>query len=402
MKVVLCSLKYDNNLGDNIINETSKSIIEDILGKEVEIVEFDMSGRIGFDEYRKVGKTSRLSVFVYKILRKVAKLFGLKDLVNFFNHKLWKGSFEGAVYKTYLEDLFQGASAVVFAGGGLVKYKYQNCNYYIDEITKFCDIHDIPAYIHAAGVEGYDSLNYGSRLLKKALNRSCVKKISTRDDLQTLNKYIDNHEIETLKVSDPAVLCAKVYGVKKKPNAKTTIGIGVCRKTIFLDNGINFKADDIESFLLSLIEKLESEGVDWRLFTNGLDADNDFLYEIKDNNNLSDEKVQIPKNSKELLEIISRFDGIVSFRLHSLIVSYSLGVPSIGIVWNDKVKFFEEATGHPERAFSVDQLDVDKLYGVLKKSLKQGCGFAGKDIYDKTTYNSMKDFLHKVEKGDYE
>jgi glycerophosphoryl diester phosphodiesterase len=43
--------------------------------------------------------------------------------------------------------------------------------------------------------------------------------------------------------------------------------------------------------------------------------------------------------------------------MHSNIIAYSFGIPSIGFVWNRKLRFWSENIGHPERFLEVDQLD---------------------------------------------
>ena len=53
-KILLCSLKYDLNFGDSIINECCKKLVEEILQKEQlkewEIQEIDLSGRKSYEE----------------------------------------------------------------------------------------------------------------------------------------------------------------------------------------------------------------------------------------------------------------------------------------------------------------------------------------------------------------
>ena len=61
--------------------------------------------------------------------------------------------------------------------------------------------------------------------------------------------------------------------------------------------------------------------------------------------------------------MLAGFQSIISFRLHSHIIAASLDIPSVGVVWDDKLRFFFQKTGHEERCCTVS----DKPETVLKK-----------------------------------
>lgn len=72
-----------------------------------------------------------------------------------------------------------------------------------------------------------------------------------------------------------------------------------------------------------------------------------------------------------LVKTISRFQSIISFRLHSHIIAASLGIPSVAVVWDDKVRGFFGKIGHPERCCTL--LDgPEKILNKLEKARQQG------------------------------
>ena len=151
-KILLCSLKYDLNFGDPIINECCKKLIEQILqNKELnewQIEEIDLSGRKSYNEMHNINKNIK-----YYCLRLVGKIIGLakknckklklKNICNLLELKQWYFSKENMVMKQYYVEKIQQSDVIIFAGGGMIKYKYQNCYHYINEVTKVAEKADI-------------------------------------------------------------------------------------------------------------------------------------------------------------------------------------------------------------------------------------------------------------------
>lgn len=229
----------------------------------------------------------------------------------------------------------------------------------------------IPLVINAAGVEGYDEQDPRCQLLKKSLNSDIVKSVTTRDDIKTLNeKYIHNHKTHTAKVADPAVYCDEVYQVAKKPSE--IYGIGLVRGGVFLDNERDLKPEQVAQFYSELIAEMERRNLKYQLFTNGLPADSELLTQMEEN--LGGKKLEViePQKDSELISIIASFKGVVAARLHANIISYALNVPSVGLVWNDKLVLFGKDIGYPERFFEYNKLDAVKIVDALVQASEQG------------------------------
>lgn len=166
--------------------------------------------------------------------------------------------------------------------------------------------------------------------------------VFTRDDLETLiSKYYDNYpQRPILRVADPAVWASEVYGITK--NQSSVIGIGIARGEIFQDNGISVNPEEIRELYKAIVEKLIDEGNTVEVFTSGLPADNAFAELVCADLRVDGKNIycRYPSCAYQLVEIISNYQAIVALRLHACIIAYSLEIPAIGLVWNDKLSLF--------------------------------------------------------------
>lgn len=282
-------------------------------------------------------------------------------------------------YNIYSEDyiLLQKADLIIFAGGGLIKYKQESFYYYTSEILRVAEEHQIPVYFNCIGVEGYEEEDERCQQLKSSLNYSCVKGISVRDDVETLKKcYLQKGGIHITKGIDPAVLSSKVYGVIKESGSRV-IGLGIIRDQIFIDYGI--EGIDKESELnlwCDLIVEIEKQGYEWQLFTNGLAQDHKFAMEVLEVAGKAEEAEKYfakrPASTKDLVDIISRYAGIVAGRMHSNIIAYALKVPGIALVWNNKLLFWGKRIGYQERFIQPWQFEASSIVDTLLRGMKKG------------------------------
>ena len=404
-KILLCGMKYDFNFGDSIINSCCKKIVEQIIEDkkmyEYEINEIDLSGKKLFTDMYYIDKTFKYYInrCSQKIINKIKTIFkrcNFNKIYNWLDLIEYYFSLEYMIMKKYYINEIQNSDIIIFAGGGFIKYKYQNCYHYIDEVTKVANKKNIPVCLNAVGVEGYDENNIKCRLLKKALNRQCIKMITTRDDINKLKKYIDKKEnIFLNKVSDIAVYADVVYKKEKMKNTNY-IGLGVCRGNLFIDNNIKYSKEQLLKLWKEIIYKLEEKNINWKIYTNGLEADNEFaidLFQSLKKNNYTKEKLIFPKSPEELIDIISSFKGIIATRLHSNIIAYSLKIPAIGLVWNDKLKMFGESIQYPERYFEVKDFNANKIVESLERAIEEGYSKISPEDYRKTVKEELERFL---------
>lgn len=294
----------------------------------------------------------------------------------------------------------QEADVVVFGGAPLFNYRYQ-VFYERTAITlELAQEYHTPVIFSSIGVEGYDEDSEKCQRLKKTLNFDCVKQITTRDDFESLQKFIEGDRITIGKVSDPAVFTREVFSKFIKPNGKKKIGVFIMRANAFVDNGIKFTRENAADLWLDLIKQLEANDLDYELLTSGHFGDEAFLDYLIKHYNVDAKKCVFNMNSPEkLIEKISSYDAVVSCRLHPSIISFSLGVPSVGIVWNSKVNYFYDAINYPERIIETDGISgtllVDKLKGIIAEGAQRD-----KD-YLISVYCMLFDALRPIAKPDH-
>lgn len=403
-KIALVGLNYDSNLGDPIIYDSCKFLVERILEKhnisEYKIISLDMSGRTSYTEtfYLKEDKVVRrirdiqtkLLGCVIKLIPSSVKLKRLRWYTSSHYHDIV------AYYEKNLRDV----DIIILVGGGLIKYKYQGINYYIEEIVKIAEENSIPLMVNAAGVEGFDEKDANCQNLRKALNKKCINIITTRDDLDTLkNKYIYNQQIIIDRVSDSATWISEAYNINKKNDADV-IGLGVVRSKIFKDNGIDIDEKDLLELWAGIIKELEVKKEKWILFTNGHKDDYDFAIKlikyIGMESNIQDRIIDKPKDPKILVNTISRFKGIIGCRLHACIIAYSLDVPAVGLVWNDKLKLFGSCINYSDRFIEHNNFNAQYIVQQLEKAIEQGYDFEEKKIYKDTVVKYLEEAINLI------
>lgn len=361
------------------------------------------SREAAYTDMKKVAVTSKVNILLVEI---VNRNFGdgviadntcylLQHTLPFFS----RSHYSIYHYNIFVEDyeMVSKADIIIFDGGGIIKYKREKFYYHITKILECAQEHEIPVYFCGVGVEGYDETDERCQMLKKALRYSCVKGISVRDDLETLQTgYLQGVNTPCCLVWDPAICTKKVYGIRRNSHSNT-IGLGIIRHKIFEDNDIPQvgKEQQLEMWK-SLTEELEARGYEWKLFVNGAKDDYTFALEVLEYLGKMGEREKYlfprPTESRELVETIASFKGVVAARMHANIIAYSLGIPSIGLVWNDKLTFWGKRIGFPERFLTVEHFNGKEIADCLQKSIKEGAG-RKKRHFQTSVYKPLKHFV---------
>lgn len=274
-------------------------------------------------------------------------------------------------------ELVRTADLIIFGGGGLIKYKQENFHEYVPALLACAEECNIPVYFNSVGVEGYDEGDERCLHLAEALNYDCVKAVTVRDDLETLRQYyLKTDRVITSAAVDTAVFTPQVYGIQKNEQSHT-IGLGIVRHRIFEDYGISEITREFQlDMWKGIIQQLETNGLAWKMFVNGLRSDYEFALEILEYMGRSSQAeyllVPRPIESRELVATIASFEGIIACRMHANIIAYALGIPSIGLVWNDKMTYWGERIGYPERFLNSTQFEPIRIVQSLMDSMAKG------------------------------
>ena len=301
-------------------------------------------------------------------------------------------------YIDYFYKELKGVDAVVIVGGGLLEFTGGRFADGMYAIALAGDKHGFPVIINASGVEGYDENNSKCLEIKKMLHRPSIKYVSTRDDFDTLfNKYYDGKPTaECEKVADPAVWAAEIFGVKRNCHSNV-VGLGVVRSNIFENYGLKYSKEQLKTLYIDIVKRLLAEGNQVHLFTNGTIADNKFVYEIAESFKKENVELQIdiPETAEELIKNIAQYKGVIAGRLHSCIISYSLDIPAIGLVWNDKLSLFGKNIGEELNYMSVEQFDAEKIVQQLNRTIQDGYNQQIRDAFRQTIKKSIEKVVNK-------
>lgn len=286
----------------------------------------------------------------------------------------------GIVTKNYLstrnpeylksaDSAVQKCDLIIFGGAPLFNYLYQ-VFYERTAITlELAQKYNKPVIFSAIGIESYHEDNEKCQRLKKTLNFDCVKQITTRDGYSFLQKYKENENLVIDQVSDPAVFSKSVFKnyITPKQNTAPKIGIFVLRANGFKDNKVNFSKENAAELWKNLTFQLSQKGYDYELLTSGHFGDEAFLDSLIRKHIVPENKCSFNINTPEILaQKISSFDAVISCRLHPSIISFAFDIPSIGIVWNSKVKGFYDSIGYTDRVIETTDISSEKIISKLE------------------------------------
>ena len=377
-KVAVIGLYAIKNAGDNILCEATQYLIKQ-KNPEVQIVEVDVNPRI--KSYKGL---ELIPFWISKVLIRVSgSIFKYENSSRFryyYEYFMWWLKINHK-FKTQLKDV----DAIVFAGGGFLKFRTQGLNYYVEQIMKIARKNNIPVMMNGVGIEGYSETDIRCQRLKKAINQDCFKVITTRDDIDTLkNNYIVNPNIKIAHVGYPALWVPECYNMKRNENPSNVAGINVIRGRVYQAYGNTLSEFELLNFYKKLVQGVEERGWDWVLFSNGMAADQKFGAMLLRALGCSDRRKILPtaNNSVEFLEQIRSFKLVFGARLHACITSYALDVPVVGLIWSEKLRIFADVIGKKDSFFEENELNIDNILDAMEREMNSN--------YDKTIRDDLR------------
>lgn len=387
--IVLIGEKYGGNLGEPLLFECTEYLCKKCEPQNMNFFHADMFAR---------GKVNGNGAFPLgiKVLNRVEKYLHIhnKTLVYFkeffFNTSLSKIK----LYK-YLDKVFANADLIIIIGGGTIKYDVRlNFAPYYKAIIECAEKYSIPVFINCVGVESvYNPKDIRCRMFSNVLSNNTVKIVTTRDDIENLNKYIHNSNVETAKIADIGIWSSDVYGYHADKKS-SIIGLGMITPTRFKEFKRGISKKQYETEWINIINRLDKRNDKWFIFNNGDTDDVKFAeYICRKLGKDPTIYVKTPKTPEELVKIVSGFKGIITSRLHSCIVAYSLDVPFVAISWNNKLKYFAENIGVERRIIESDRFRADVVIEEFDKSLSEGYDNDFKKKYKKTNIKYITQYL---------
>lgn len=320
-KVLLIGEANSNNLGDSVICKVGYEIFSGIYDSNVCLFDISIAKRL---------------LYRYNFCRKILEKTHLYQTFEYFYILI------------ILLIEHRKTKKVIFLGGALIKDYFINA---INPIIRFAHIERVPVRFFSIGYENLSEKSLQS--LKKHINLINDVFLSTRDNPLYLEKIFKNRIKNT---PDVAFLTSQVYNIL--PNKTGVIGLGCINPEVYKwkEKYSDFSNKYIKD-MVGTIEKLSSLGYKLELFTNGDPKDYEWAQKIfKQSANSNLTMAQRPITDVDLVECIAQYDKIISARLHSLIIAYSLGIPAFCIAWNHKVYDFAKMT---ENSNVIDMAEIN-------------------------------------------
>lgn len=353
-KILVVGEYYSENLGDGVICETVKTIIQDLI-PDANITIADIMGRKNFitDE----AEAETIAIKDNKNWREA-----LKNNLSNLNGKGLGYFYDRMVYNKWLETRKEDIKVikencsnhydlVVFAGGQLMYEPFAiPIGAHIEEFEK----KNTPVIFNGCGFGKFTN-HYAITQFSSFLNAEIVQDITVRDYVSEVNDLLlASNRIKATKTNDPALWVSEAYGITK--TTSDVIGLGIIRRS---DPVFNTKQKELYKQIITTLNKSNTK---WQLFCNGEVADQNFALELLQEMGLSPDHVAPrPLIPEQLVKLIASYQAIISFRLHSHIIATSLGIPGIGMTWDKKVNFFFSSFGCEDRCFSVNSSAAEIL-----------------------------------------
>lgn len=300
-----------------------------------------------------------------------------------------------------LQEKMDGNDVYVFPGGGMNSVRV---NRKILQILDYIERQPgASVCFNAIGILRVNPSEKNEAILENMFNRPQVKQITTRGDYEQLKKYITTKKsYETQLVFDPAVWVNEAYQIERKPDSNI-IGVGVIRPEKFEIQGVPMNRQQVMDMYAGMIQELEKRGYEWKLFTNGIDPDYEFGIELLDYLHRPGE-VYLGENiasPKELVTNIAGFKAVIAARLHANIIATSLGIPSVGLVWNDKMNLFADIIGCKERYISSPEylLNASYMVDLMESAIVDGYDFKKIEDMKRKTIATIKNIVKVARKS---
>lgn len=370
MKILLVGLYYADNLGDAVICDCARAKLQEHF-PDAEITLRDFVDRFEFVPSKGSPHRSTRKRQVKEFLRRCATRYTWMDKEYKREMCILQENID------YIEaQCREDYDALVFAGGQVI----------MDDLVLFAVAFGerfaqkgTPIFFNACGTGPAISPTVRKRV-REHFARPEVKLISTRDSADFVNRRYCRQNPRAVNTYDPALWSSAVYGVRADPKADT-IGLGIMRARSLSETGM-------EQFWISMIRELERRGEKWKVFVNGAAEDADYARYILSLVPELPESPEaymapIPGTPRELVQTVGSFRSLISFRLHSHILAASLNVPSVALVWDNKLRQFFGRIGHPERCFTV-KAGPAAILDALEKAEREG--------YDRAELERQKQF----------
>ena len=349
MRILVLGWYYSSNMGDAVLCDCAAGLLRQHY-PQAEVVIRDLAGRTRFPVRKAVDCRELNRLRLYQKLRFAATKLGWDKQLS---HETW-----------CLEQVRNKLPAVtegdwdlaVFAGGQLFM---DDLCLYVRSAAEALNSRGIPILYNACGA-GPSVSPALQKALVQALTLPSVKLVSCRDSTEKINALCGRPLAVT--TGDAALHTGTVYGLKQE--ASDVVGLGVLYPQ-------SLSPRRTAAFWRRLTRALDQKNIRWQFFTNGSEWDMAFARTLLDGRPEQQYLAPAPESPEELVRLVGSYRSLIGFRLHSHIIAASLGVPSISLVWDGKVRQFFENMNCPERCMTIDA-SPDRVISALLRAQQEG------------------------------
>jgi len=373
-RIAICGETYSQNLGDGVIADSLKWLLKQADASiDVSFTDFSCRPAYSLEDLAAPPKAN----WIRQIHRSLARIsLYRKGVVPL----LWYFSKRKRLRQSWQERIGD-CDLMLIGGGKLLMDNNLAFPFRIRELVRLSKSLNKKVVFYACGV-GARWSRLGFRLLTGALLDESVMWISVRDQgsRDTLRALFPGTNLKCSLSVDPAVCAAEAYGIHANPKS-STIGLGLSAPIVlrrhFAGHKNAFTVKRVKQFWIDLAELLESEHREFVFFTNGWSVDYAFAQSIVAE--MSGSKAMRPpvllERAREpcaLVEQVAQCQAIVAHRLHANIIAYSLGIPSVGLIWDKKVEEFGKITGRSHFYFDPFHMDPIVVNERLHEAISTG------------------------------
>jgi polysaccharide pyruvyl transferase CsaB len=236
--------------------------------------------------------------------------------------------------------------------------------------------------------------------LKRIINRKITSVILDKTDRITLRDNISLEELDSLKVSRDKVSITADPALVLQPADITTVNKILEKENINTDKKLigfsirKYKKHDNTVEIISKIADYIIEEYDAVPVFIPMQRSKDLaiLESIEDRMKGKGIIIKTDYGVREILGIISRMELIIGMRLHSIIYATSLGIPSIGLIYEPKVEGYLRYI--KQQAYcDIKPLNYNKLKTLLDDVWNK------RDIKSKELLSIKNDFINKAKQN---
>jgi polysaccharide pyruvyl transferase WcaK-like protein len=365
LRIRLFNVKYSPNLGDGLLSECLEHALVE-LGANRDSWSIDLAGRKAYGDGI-AGRSHLLSA-----------LDAMPDVIRPHVIKIPLAMQARRKWRPHYAERLAGANAAVIGGGNLISDLDLNfptkLKLAVEEIERI----GVPFVIYGSGVTGHWTRR-GAEMLRDTFSSRLMRGVYVRD---LASKHLWDGQLgqssghEAVVVPDPGLLASRFIPAARRHDAGPKVaGVGIMSHIAIryhCDIAPDQKA--LEDWYVGLVAALSARGFHVVVFTNGSPEDVSYLARIRPRLDAIGGNISFPvaRKPEQLCGIISSLNVLVAYRMHAVIASYSYKVPSVGLVWDPKLKSFMSSVGREDYLCDVRMTNPSRAADLASRAMANG------------------------------